>query len=419
MQSWTSPAIPALPGRGQRPQLHDTATGERVDPVSEGVGTLYVCGITPYDSTHLGHAFTYVAFDTLNRVWRDAGVDVRYAQNITDIDDPLLERAEATGVDWRDLANDQIDLFRSDMSTLRVLPPDHYIGVVEAMDLLVTAVEAMLAAGAAYRVEQDIYADLSADDRFGSLSHLDPEAMATLFAERGGDPDRPGKRAPLDPLLWRGQRPGEPHWDGHSLGPGRPGWHIECGAIAADYLGLPVSVQGGGQDLIFPHHEMGTSHLRFLPDPGTHGDQSTQGRSREPIRCFVHTGLVAYQGHKMSKSLGNLVFISRLVAHGVDPRAIRLALLDHTYRDSWEFTHPQLEIAGTRLARWRQVAAEPVREESTAAKFLERLRTALADDLDTPEALRVLDSWARERGAGDPGLFADAVDALLGVDLRD
>ncbi|UFU04384.1 cysteine--1-D-myo-inosityl 2-amino-2-deoxy-alpha-D-glucopyranoside ligase [Ruania suaedae] len=414
MHSWTSPAVPTLPGRGHTPRLRDTASGALIDPASDGVGSLYVCGITPYDSTHLGHAFTYVAFDTLNRVWRDAGVRVHYAQNITDIDDPLLERAAATGVDWRDLAEDQIELFRSDMATLRVIAPDHYIGVVEAMDLVVEAVETMLAAGAAYRVDQDVYADLAKDSHFGSVSHLDGAAMDELFAERGGDPERAGKRDRLDPLLWRGRREGEPHWDGRSLGPGRPGWHIECGAIAARYLGLPVAVQGGGKDLVFPHHDMGTSHLRFLPGAGG-------APSPEPIRCFVHTGLVGYEGQKMSKSLGNLVFVSRLVAQGLDPRVIRLALLDHAYARSWEFTDDDLASAAARLDRWRNASGSASSGSGgpAATDHLERLRLALADDLDTPAALRVVDAWASEQGAGDPGLLADAVDALLGVQLRD
>ena len=207
MHSWFRPHLPVLAGPGPRPQLQDTATGQRTDPVEDGVAGLYVCGITPYDSTHLGHAFTYVAFDTLNRVWRDAGVAVTYVQNVTDVDDPLLERAEQTGVDWRELAADQVQLFRTDMQALRVLPPEHYVGVVEVIDLVVVAVERVLSAGGAYWVEQDVYADLSADPRFGSVSNLDRAEMARLSAERGGDPDRQGKKDPLDPLLWRGDGP--------------------------------------------------------------------------------------------------------------------------------------------------------------------------------------------------------------------
>ncbi|MBZ2194621.1 cysteine--1-D-myo-inosityl 2-amino-2-deoxy-alpha-D-glucopyranoside ligase [Occultella gossypii] len=406
MQSWPAPHVPELPGRGPGLSLSDTATGTRGEPAADGVGRLYVCGITPYDSTHLGHAFTYVTFDLIGRVWRDAGVDVRYAQNITDVDDPLLERATETGVDWQDLAADQVELFRGDMLALRVIPPDHYVGVVESIDLVVDAVERLVEAGAAYLVDSDVYADLSRDPRFGGVSHLDAAQMDELFAERGGDPERPGKRHPLDPLLWRGRREGEPHWDGRSLGDGRPGWHIECAAIAATHLGLPVTVQGGGTDLIFPHHEMSTSHLRLL------GDGS------EPIRAFVHSGLVGYEGHKMSKSRGNLVFVSALTADGVAPGAIRLTLLAHHYREDWEFTDADLAAGATRHEAWRAAATRPAEAAGPDPEpVLHALRAALSDDLDTVAALAVVDAWARTGSSADT-VVIDAVDALLGVDLR-
>lgn len=425
MHSWSHPSVPALPTPGIRPQLRDTATGTLIDPANAGVASLYVCGITPYDSTHLGHAFTYVAFDTLNRVWRDAGVQVTYAQNVTDIDDPLLERADQDGIDWRELAESQVDLFRGDMHALRVVPPEHFIGVVESMDLVVDAVQRLLAAGAAYWVDKDVYADLSVDERFGSISHLDTDQMMDLFPERGGDPQRAGKRDPLDPLLWLGQRAGEPSWDGGSVGPGRPGWHIECGAIAAEYLGLPVSVEAGGQDLIFPHHDMGTSHLRFLA--GTGGSEpaasSTEpAKDEEPIACYLHSGLVAYQGEKMSKSLGNLVFVSSLIDQGVDPRAIRLVLLNHHYRHVWEYTAEDLAQAQQRLHTWLQAARQDPESANgeqgprEAAVIVQHMRQALAEDLDTPSCLQVVDAAA---GTGPLGPHAvTAVDALLGIDLR-
>ena len=425
MHSWPHPHLPVLITPGLRPQLQDTATGRRFDPVVDGDGHLYVCGITPYDSTHLGHAFTYVAFDTLNRVWRDAGVQVRYVQNVTDVDDPLLERAEQIGVDWRELAADQVQLFRTDMQALRVLPPEHYIGVVEAIDLVVAAVERLVAAGAAYRVDQDVYADLSADHRFGSVSNLDPETMARLFAERGGDPDREGKKDSLDPLLWRGRRAGEPWWDGASLGPGRPGWHIECGALAEHYLGLPVTVEGGGEDLIFPHHDMGTSHLRFL--------HSTDD---EPIRGYLHTGLVAYQGQKMSKSLGNLVFVSGLLADGADPRVVRLVLLAHHFSESWEYTDTELAEAARRLDRWLSAAgqatpggqtetggahtsatlpATATGQSQPGSAVVQEMREALANNLDTTACLQVVDQ-AVAAGPLAPEVVT-AIDALLGIEL--
>ncbi|MEE6273255.1 cysteine--1-D-myo-inosityl 2-amino-2-deoxy-alpha-D-glucopyranoside ligase [Georgenia sp. MJ206] len=422
MQPWSAPPIPSLPGAGDRVHLYDSALGAVVPTDEAGPASLYVCGITPYDSTHLGHASTYVGFDLLVRAWRDAGREVRYVQNVTDVDDPLLERATATGVDWRDLARDQTDLFFTDMAALRVVPPQRYVGAVESIPLVVDAVSRMLAEGAAYRVpvpaelgdpdvaQGDVYADLAADTRFGSSSGLSEADMMTFFAERGGDPDRPGKRHPLDPLLWLRGRPGEPEWDGGDLGSGRPGWHIECSCIAAEHLGVPIEVQGGGSDLVFPHHEMSESHLRVLTGTDT------------PMRHFSHGGMVGYEGEKMSKSLGNLVLVSRLVEGGVDPMAIRLVLLGHHYRADWEFADAMLDDAAARLARWRRAMGAD--SGPAADALLAKVRAALADDLDSPAAIAAVDAWVDEAlaGAGDaapegPELATRAVDALLGIAL--
>jgi L-cysteine:1D-myo-inositol 2-amino-2-deoxy-alpha-D-glucopyranoside ligase len=408
-------------------RVRDTSTGELTTASSGPTATMYVCGITPYDATHMGHAATYVAFDLLGRAWRDAGLQVRYASNVTDVDDPLLERATDTGVHWRDLADDQIALFSQDMTALAVVPPDVYLGAVETVPDVVTAVEAMLAAGAAYRVPLeegaggddpetgDVYADLSVDPRFGRVAGLSTEHMVKLFGERGGDPDRPGKRDPLDPLLWRRERPGEPAWDGRELGRGRPGWHIECAVIARDGLGLPFDVQGGGVDLQFPHHEMSTSHARVLD--GVHVG----------ARTHVHAGMVGLDGDKMSKSRGNLVLVSALRTQGVDPMAIRLALLGHHYASDWEWTDADLAGAVDRLDRWRRAVAADRGPDADAT--LAAVRAALATDLDAPQALAAVDAWvqraldgaaadeAADDVAGAPGLVADAVDALLGVRL--
>jgi L-cysteine:1D-myo-inositol 2-amino-2-deoxy-alpha-D-glucopyranoside ligase len=242
-------------------RVHDSSTGELVEAAPGPQARLYACGITPYDATHIGHANTYVAFDLLVRAWLDAGKDVVYTSNVTDVDDPLLERAEATGVDWRELAASQTALFREDMTALGVIPPRTWTGAVESVPDVAAAVAAMVESGAAYRVPVepgaggatpelgDVYADLAADPRFGTVAHLDREQALATFAERGGDPARPGKKNPLDPLLWRRERPGEPAWDGGPLGSGRPGWHVECAVIARDGLGLAAGerfdVQGG------------------------------------------------------------------------------------------------------------------------------------------------------------------------------
>ena len=419
MRSWTSPDLPPLPGAGQRVHLTESGTGELVATRESGPATLYVCGITPYDSTHLGHANTYLGFDLLVRAWHDAGREVRYVQNVTDIDDPLLERATAIGVDWRALGEEQTDLFRGDMAALRVLAPAQYVGAVESIPLVVDAVTAMLASGAAYRVETpdadgvgigDVYADTAADPEFSRETGLSEADKRQFFAERGGDPDRPGKRAPLDPLLWQTAREGEPEWDGGALGSGRPGWHIECACIAQQHLGVPFEVQGGGSDLVFPHHACSESHLRMLT-----------GNS-QPVEIRAHGGMVAYAGSKMSKSLGNLVLVSQLTAAGVDPMAVRLVLLSHHYREDWEYTGAQLEAATVRLARWRRAMTAPTGPD--ASDMLAAVRAAVAHDLDAPAAIRAVDDWvesATDRPDGEadlgPRLAAATVDALLGIDV--
>ena len=273
-------------------------------------------------------------------------------QNVTDVDDPLLERAERDGEDWRELARRETQRYREDMEALRVLPPTHLIGAVEALPVIERFSARMADRGALYNVDEDVYFARSADPGFGSLSGpgtacgYGPAEMAELAAQRGGDPDRPGKKDPLDVLVWRAERPGEPAWDS-PFGRGRPGWHVECAAIATEYLGTSFDVQAGGSDLVFPHHEMSASHARVALSPAEH-----------PFaRVYVHAGMVSYHGEKMSKSLGNLVFVSRLLADGVDPMAIRMALLAHHYRSDWEWTDAVLGDAQARLARWRAALA--------------------------------------------------------------
>lgn len=417
MKSWPAPFVPAVPGHGDPLCLFDTQSGS-VRPVAAGsTARLYVCGITPYDATHLGHAATYVTFDLVARALRDAGHEVVYVQNVTDVDDPLLERAARDGRDWRELATAEIDLFREDMTALAVLPPDHYVGVVEAMPEIAAAVRGLLDRGAAYRLPvldgeghgEDVYLDLSRTPEFGTVSGWSREQMGAVFAERGGDPERVGKRDPFDPLLWRAHRDGEPAWDDEVLGAGRPGWHVECTAIALDRLGGEIDVQGGGSDLVFPHHEMSAVQASAL--------------TGEPVfaRHYVHQAMVGYHGEKMSKSKGNLVLVSRLRADGVDPMAIRLVLLAHSYRHDWEYTDDLLTAAEARLARWREALS--VNAGALAAETIAGVRSALGDDLDTPRALAAVDAWAERTLAGAwddaaaPGLVARTVDALLGVRL--
>jgi L-cysteine:1D-myo-inositol 2-amino-2-deoxy-alpha-D-glucopyranoside ligase len=414
MDSWTPPVVPALPGAGEPPHLYDTARrGVHPATGAGGSATMYVCGITPYDATHLGHAATMITFDVLNRAWRDTGLSVAYVQNVTDIDDPLLERAARDGVDWVVLAMRETALFREDMEALRIIPPAHYIGAVESVPQIVTKVAHLLDTGAAYRIDDgtgDVYFDIAAAaPRFGYESNLDRDTMLAYFAERGGDPDRAGKRNELDPLLWRGARDGEPAWPGGPLGPGRPGWHIECAVIAQSLLGAQIDVQGGGNDLLFPHHEMSAAHSEALTGQAPFA------------RHFVHAGMIGLNGEKMSKSKGNLVFVSRLRADGVDSMAVRLALLSDPYRSDRQWTDELLKTAQQRLSLWREAAARPV--APAGGPVLAAVRTRLADDLDTPGALAAVDAWAEAAlhgegtDAGAPALVATTVDALLGIAL--
>ena len=446
MESWRRADVPVLPGSGPAPRLHDTASGELVLAAAGPVATLYACGITPYDATHMGHAATYTAWDLLIRAWLDAAPEnpenpgrparytVVYVQNVTDVDDPLIERAERDGEDWRELARRETQRYREDMEALRILPPTHLIGAVEALPVIERFSARMADRGALYNVDEDVYFARSADAGFGSLSGpgtacgYGPAEMAELAAERGGDPDRPGKKDPLDVLVWRAERPGEPAWDSR-FGRGRPGWHVECAAIATEYLGNSFDVQAGGSDLVFPHHEMSASHARVALSPADH-----------PFaRVYVHAGMVSYHGEKMSKSLGNLVFVSKLLADGVDPMAIRMALLAHHYRSDWEWTDAVLGDAQARLARWRAALAraeaaapEAVTPGTTPAAAAEMVlsgvRARMRDDLDAPGALAVVDHWADTLVAEPPTritaedlagarLVKATVDALLGISL--
>lgn len=411
MNSWSEVAIPSLKQGLELPQLSlsDTASAAKKLVEKKSVYRMYVCGITPYDATHLGHAATYLTFDLINRYLRASGAEVKYVQNITDIDDPLLERANRDGLDWKDLAHQQIDLFRGDMENLRVIPPAHYIGAVDAIPLVVDAIKDLDSLSTIYQVDTDQYFTVRADTRFGSRSHLSQDQMISIFSERGGDPNRLGKRDPLDCLVWMSQRPNEPGWES-SLGVGRPGWHIECTAIALEYLdpsdvdSTLIDIQGGGSDLIFPHHEMCAAQAHLLT-------------GKELAASYVHTGMIGLDGEKMSKSKGNLVFVSRLVAAGTDPMAIRLALMSDHYRHDRMWSKGLLEQAENQLAQIRKAL-----EASNAAPtdiVIHKIIEALSDDLNTPKALSILADWSSSTLNGETGGNAselrDALDSLLGL----
>ena len=411
MRAWPVPDLPNLPVTGPPVRVHDTSTGGLVTTEPAGPARLYVCGITPYDATHMGHAATFLGFDLLNRAWRNAGHDVVHVMNVTDVDDPLFERADKVGIDWRELAARETELLRQDLAALRMVPPDHFPGAEESMDLIVDLIRRLQDAGTVYQVEDDLYFSVASDPAFGGESGWTREQMLEVFAERGGDPDRVGKKDPLDCLVWRAERPGEVALDS-SLGPGRPGWHVECAAMALELLGERFDVQAGGSDLVFPHHEMCASEAQVL--------------TGQPFAAaYVHAGMVAYDGEKMSKSKGNLVFVSQLRNSDVDPMAIRLTLLRHHYRSDWEWTDDQLWDAVDTLATWRRALA--LGAGAPALPVVETVLGALADDLDAPTAVAAIQSWV-DATLGTDGLadtsdndaatmIRDVADAALGLAL--
>ena len=413
MKSWNEVETPSIDSSTSFPTLNltNSASGKKESIGRKQLYRMYVCGITPYDATHLGHAATYLTFDLINRYLTASGSEVRYVQNITDIDDPLLERAKRDGVDWTDLAHQQIDLFRSDMINLRVIPPAHYIGAVDAIPLVTDAIEKLSSKDSIYSVERDLYFKVHADAQFGQRSHLSQEKMMEIFAERGGDPTRVGKIDPLDCLVWMSQRPNEPGWPS-PFGTGRPGWHIECTAIAIKYLEPSpseealIDIQGGGSDLIFPHHEMCAAQAQIL--------------TGKPLAStYVHAGMIGLDGEKMSKSKGNLVFVSKLVAAGRDPMAIRWALMKDHYRQDRMWTDELLVAAESELIALRSCLAQD--DVAPTSDLIEKIVDALSDDLNTKGVISVLNTWVERTQSGDSGGDAQslvgALDALLGIKL--
>jgi L-cysteine:1D-myo-inositol 2-amino-2-deoxy-alpha-D-glucopyranoside ligase len=411
MNSWAQVYLPPLQNQEFPTLKLYNSISHSLDSVIEPKVSMYVCGITPYDATHLGHAATYLAFDLINRYLRIRGQEVQYVQNITDVDDPLLERANRDQVNWEDLAAEQIALFRDDMTALRVIPPDHYMGAVETIPWVIDAINQLKSADSVYQIENDLYFDISSDPQFSSYNTLPEHQQIQIFAERGGDPHRIGKRNPLDCLIWRGERVGEPAWPS-PFGPGRPGWHIECTAIALKLLTAPISIQGGGSDLHFPHHTMCAAEGKVLT-------------GKEFAKRFVHAGMIGIDGEKMSKSKGNLKFVSALRRAGIEPLALRVALLSGHYRSDRPWSDELLQQSQDRLYLWRQAISSPYGGE--VADLIGNIAKSLSDDLNTPEAFALLDVWAKERisnlsndnrsETSEIGQLSRFLDALLGIAL--
>jgi L-cysteine:1D-myo-inositol 2-amino-2-deoxy-alpha-D-glucopyranoside ligase len=374
-------------------RLFDTARGEIVPFTPGPIVTMYTCGITPYDSTHIGHAAVYLTYDVLQRRLRDRGHETRCVRNVTDVDDDILRKARELGVHYLDLAAAETARFDDDMRALDVVPAWSEPRATSAIADIRGFIGMVLDRGYAYQAGGGVYFDVSRFERFGQVSHLSRDEMLVLAAERGGNVDDPHKRDPLDFVLWQPSADDEPAWE--SLwGPGRPGWHIECSALAMRELGTTIDLHGGGADLIFPHHECEAA-------------QSEAATGERFVRHWMHQAMVRMDGEKMSKSLGNLVFVSDL-RKVWDTRAIRLAVVAHHYRQSWDWTDEVMEHAAATLARWDDAAAGAARGGETV---FAAVRAALDDDLDTPTAMRVIDE------AAVSGDAITAAAALLGVAL--
>lgn len=407
MNAW--PSISITPFKNLNfPQLKikDSKKGE-VAVNSNAVFRMYVCGITPYDATHLGHAATYLAFDLINRYQILAGLDVHFVENITDVDDPLLVRATRDNVDWQDLANQQIDLFKSDMSALRVIPPKDFIKVTESLPIIENFIKKLDSNGYLYSIQGDYYFAVS---EFLSTLPMTIEEAVKIFAERGGDPERTGKIHKLDPLVWSANTDSDPGWNS-SYGFGRPGWHIECTAIACEYLDDGssdpiISMQGGGSDLIFPHHFMSAQIIK-----------AAYGRNFSEL--FVHTAMISLQGEKMSKSKGNLVFVSKLLEQGVDPMVIRWALLKGHYQDDRSWSEDLLNQAEIEVNQVRQALAQSEVVESE--QLIQDILVDLSNNLDTPSALKRLLDWSiKSKSSGtinQSGTVSRFIDFTLGLAL--
>jgi L-cysteine:1D-myo-inositol 2-amino-2-deoxy-alpha-D-glucopyranoside ligase len=386
-------------------RLYDTARRAVVPFEPPPTVRMYVCGITPYDSTHLGHAATYLTYDLLIRRLEELGHEVRYVRNVTDVDDSILPKARELGVPYLELAEAEIARFHNDMDALEMRAPDAEPRATESIDEIIELVGRLLESGHAYLTHGTAYFDVSTFPRYGELSHYSYEQMLRLARERGGNPDDPHRRQPLDFVLWQPSLADEPAWRA-PFGVGRPGWHIECSAMAMHEHGPTMDLHGGGTDLIFPHHECEIA-------------QSESLTGKPCATHWLHSAMVNYEGEKMSKSLGNLVFVDELLK-SADPRAIRLALMRHHYRHGFEWYHTDLE-EGTALLH-RLLAAAERTSGPDPRPFAARVRNAIDDDLDSPRALDALDDLASAilSGGDDTStrLVMCELGRLLGVDLE-
>ena len=413
MSNW--PTIEISKWHSELPPLNLKLTSGHLEAAgSDSVFRMYVCGITPYDATHLGHAATYLTFDLINRYLQLAGVQVDFVENITDIDDPLFERAKRDNQSWSELGHSQVALFESDMTSLRVLPPKDYVAVTQAIDSIIAAIEHLVSKGLTYELSGNVYFRISPYLKDLPVSLDD---AIKIFSERGGDPERVGKEHSLDPILWIANKDDEPGWNS-KIGFGRPGWHIECSVISlenligSDYLdeevkqAKTIDLQGGGTDLIFPHHFMSAALAKALT-------------GEDFADAYLHAAMVGLDGEKMSKSKGNLIFVSKLLTEGIDPMVLRHALLSEKYSKDRMWSAETLNSSKVRVAKLR--SALSLIECASTDQVIELISQSIANDLDTPAALQILDRWASESidggTGGSVGELSRFVDFALGLAL--
>ena len=407
MNPWPKPHIAPLSGLSF-PNLKLMNSKKVMTTIEPGTPfKIYVCGITPYDATHLGHAATYVAFDLINRYQHLAGNRLDFVENITDIDDPLLVRAKRDSIDWKVLAENQIDLFLTDMTALRVIPPNNLVTVTSSMKIIEDFITLLDQRGFLYQIENDHYFSV---ERFLEDMPLSIDEAIKIFSERGGDPDRPGKKHPLDPVVWMAHQGDDPSWES-KFGLGRPGWHVECTAIAVHYLDSAnadpiIQIQGGGSDLIFPHHYMSEQIVRAAYGRGFANN-------------YVHSAMIHLDGEKMSKSKGNLVFVSKLLSQGIDPMVIRWALLSGHYQQDRSWSDELLQKSTSEVSLLRSALAQS--EVAETKELIQSIISDLANNLDTQAALNRLIAWAKSSQSSpkvnESGLVSRAIDSLLGLAL--
>lgn len=362
---------------------------------------IYVCGITPYDSAHLGHAFTYLTFDLVIRALNFIGRETNYVQNITDIDDPLFERARTSGTNWQSIVDSQMDIYRTDMSALNILPPDHFVGVMENMELIISRIGETISKDLSYQIGTEWYFKTDSENLSKLVASVPNIELVAMAKERGCDTDRKGKVSPLDPIIWKASKDDEPIWK-EDFGTGRPGWHIQCISLANKYAKLPLDIQGGGKDLIFPHHSMSEEQNAAL------------GFGKLALN-YCHVGMVSYQGSKMSKSKGNLIFVHQLIDEGISPMVIRLALMSHHWRSDWEYTKDLIDDS----KEFYSNLSNKFRGKFISQIDQDKLIEIMLNDLDAPKVLSFLKEVKPLSDSHNNVSIDLLLEALLGLKLED